>query len=81
MAKIELEIPDNYLGFIQEFNVWSGEGEDAPAFIIGAIQSKIECELDYVHNGAPPRAVTLVKKYGLQDQCTFSHLIDKEAAS
>ena len=80
MTKIELEIPDNYLGFIREFNEWSGDGEDVPAFILVAIQSRIECELDYVLNGAPPKAVALVKKYGLQEQCTFRHLLDEVPA-
>jgi hypothetical protein len=77
MVKIELEIPDNYLGFIREFIEWEGAGEDVPAFILRAIKSKIECEIDYVHNGAPKRAVALVKKYGLQDQCTFRHQLNE----
>jgi len=82
MAKIELDIPDNWLKFIRKFNAWSGEREksDIAGFILSAIRPSIECQLDYVHAGAPKRAVALVKKYGLQDQCTFRRELVEESA-
>jgi len=49
MAKIEIEIPDDYVKFIEEWQRWNQEPVDVAEYIQGSMKCLLEGDYGWVH--------------------------------
>jgi hypothetical protein len=49
MAKIEIDIPDDYVKFIEEWQRWNQEPVDVAEYIQGSIKGILEADYAWVH--------------------------------
>jgi hypothetical protein len=78
MATIEVEIPDNILAFMKEFQNWHGNGDDPAKYIQGAIKVSCEADLDYILEKAPVKAKKLVRDLRLGNIVMSPHCFRPE---
>jgi Arc/MetJ-type ribon-helix-helix transcriptional regulator len=49
MAKIEIEIPDDYVKFIEEWQRWRGEPVSVAEYVQGSMKCLLEADYGWVH--------------------------------
>ncbi|MCK9593534.1 MAG: hypothetical protein M0Q91_16145 [Methanoregula sp.] len=78
MAKIEIEVPDNILAFMKEFQKWHGDDVDPAKYIQGAIKVSCEGDLDYILAETPKKAKKLVRELHLGSIVMSKHCYPPE---
>lgn len=59
MVKVEIEIPEAYVQFIEKWQRWTGESVDVPGYIQGGLKSLMEGDYGWMYNVNHKRAEEL----------------------